>query len=187
MFMTPTQVLMKIDSLFSERGDSEYHGESVTQLQHALQTAWQAEKDGHPASVIAAAMLHDVGHFLHHHGEDYLDKNINDRHEEMAARFLKHAYGPAVTEPVRLHVLAKRYLAATRPGYRELLSPASAKSLELQGGPMSHEEVAAFERESHFAIAATVREYDDLAKVEALETPSYGHFRRYLVAALAEA
>lgn len=185
--MTPTHVLAKIDSLFLERGGGEYHGEPVTQLQHALQSAWLAEKDGHPASVIAAAMLHDVGHFLHRHGEDYLDKNINDRHEETAARFLEQAYGPAVTDPVRLHVPAKRYLAATRPGYRELLSPASAKSLELQGGPMSHEEVAAFEREPHFAIAATVREYDDRAKVEALETPSYAYFRKYLVAALSEA
>lgn len=182
--MSPAQVLSKVDALFSERGGSEYHGESVTQLEHALQSAWLAETDGQPACVIAAALLHDVGHLLHRHGEDYLDKNINDRHEDMAARFLSPAYGPAVTEPIRLHVPAKRYLATTRPGYRELLSPASTKSLELQGGPMSPEEVAAFEREPHFAVAATVREYDDRAKVADLETPSYDHFRAYLVAAL---
>ncbi len=185
--MTPIQVLSKVDALFTERGDSEYHGESVTQLEHALQSAWLAEKDGQPASVIAAALLHDVGHLLHRHGEDYLVKNINDRHEEMAASFLAPAYGPAVTEPIRLHVPAKRCLAATRPGYGELLSPASAKSLELQGGPMSPEEVAAFEREPYFAVAATVREYDDRAKVVALETPSYTHFRAYLEAALSNA
>jgi len=184
--VTPTQVLSKVDSLFSERGGSEYYGESVTQLEHALQSAWLAEKDGQPPCVIAAALLHDVGHLLHDHGEDYLEKNIDDRHEDIAARFLAQAYGPTVTEPIRLHVPAKRYLAATRPGYRELLSPASTKSLELQGGPMSHEAVAAFEREPHFAVAATVREYDDRAKVVALETPSYAYFRKYLVAALSD-
>ena len=184
--MSPTQVLQKVDSLFSERGGSEYHGEAVTQLEHALQSAWLAEKDGQPTSLIAAALLHDVGHLLHHHDEDYLDKNINDRHEDMAAKFLAHAYGPAVTEPIRLHVPAKRYLAATRQEYRGLLSQASTKSLELQGGPMNPDELAAFEREPHYADAVIMREYDDRAKDVALVTPTYTHFRQYLVAALRE-
>jgi phosphonate degradation associated HDIG domain protein len=186
--MTPIQarLLANIDGLFSERGGSEYHGESVTQLEHALQSAWLAEKDGQPPSLIAAALLHDLGHLLHRHGEVYLDQNLNDRHEEVAARFLAQAYGPAVTEPVRLHVPAKRYLVATRPGYGGLLSPTSIKSLELQGGPMRPEEVAAFEGQPHFAAAAALRQYDDRAKVVALETPPYAHFHRYLVGELSD-
>jgi phosphonate degradation associated HDIG domain protein len=176
--------LAKLDALFAERGGSEYHGEAVTQLEHALQGAWMAERDGHPAAVIAAALLHDVGHFLHGYGEDYLDKNINDKHEDLGARFLARGFGPEVTEPIRLHVPAKRYLAAARPGYREFLSPASAKSLELQGGPMTPDEARAFEREPQFAAIVAVREYDDRAKVPGLETPPYAHFRKYLEAVL---
>jgi [1-hydroxy-2-(trimethylamino)ethyl]phosphonate dioxygenase len=182
--VTPAEVLAKLDALFAERGGGEYHGEAVTQLEHALQSAWLAEQDAQPGAVIAAALLHDVGHFLHGHGEDYLDRNINDKHEELGARFLARAFGPDVTEPIRLHVPAKRYLAATRPGYRELLSPASAKSLELQGGPMTAAEAQGFEREPHFAAVAAVREYDDRAKVPGLQTPPYAHFRQYLEAAL---
>jgi phosphonate degradation associated HDIG domain protein len=182
--MSPTEVLTKLDVLFAERGGGEYHGEAVSQLEHALQSAWMAERDGHPPAVIAAALLHDVGHFLHGHGEDYLDKNINDKHEDLGARFLARGFGPEVTEPIRLHVPAKRYLAAARPGYRDLLSPASAKSLELQGGQMAPDELRAFEREPHFAAAAAVREYDDRAKVVGLETPPYEHFRAYLAAVL---
>jgi phosphonate degradation associated HDIG domain protein len=178
--VTPTDVLAKVDRLFTERGDTEYHGEAVTQLEHALQCAWLAEKDGHPAEVIAAALLHDIGHLLHGHGEDYLDMAVNDRHEELGARFLARAFGAGVTEPVRLHVPAKRYLAATRPGYCGLLSPASVNSLALQGGPMTPDETRGFESDPHFAAAAAVREYDDRGKVVGLETPPYMHFRKYV-------
>ncbi|NJL99934.1 MAG: HD domain-containing protein [Synechococcaceae cyanobacterium SM2_3_2] len=182
--MKPTQVLARVDALFSERGGGEYHGEAVTQLEHALQCAWLAEKSGHSPSLIVAALLHDVGHLLQGYGVDNLDRNINDRHEEMASRFLRQAYDLEVTEPIRLHVSAKRYLAAVRSGYGELLSPASTKSLKLQGGPMTPKEVCEFEREPYFVAAAALREYDDRAKIVGIETPSYGYFRKYLVAEL---
>ncbi|NJL99257.1 MAG: hypothetical protein HC924_10830 [Synechococcaceae cyanobacterium SM2_3_2] len=123
-------------------------------------------------------------HLLQGSGVDYLDRDINDRHEEMASRFLRQAYDLEVTEPIRLHVSAKRYLTAVRSGYSELLSPASIKSLKLQGGPMTPEEVCEFEREPYFVAAAALREYDDWAKIVGLETPSYTYFRKYLVAAL---
>ncbi|MFM8273019.1 MAG: HD domain-containing protein [Gemmata sp.] len=183
--MTPSEVLARVDRLFAERGAAEYHGEAVTQLEHALQAALFAERDGQPPEVVAAALLHDIGHMLHAHGESYLDQDINDQHESLGARFLARAFGPAVTEPVRLHVPAKRYLASGKhPAYPGVLSPASVKSLKLQGGPMGAEEVAAFEAEPHFAAAAKVREYDDRAKVVGLVTPPYAHFRSYLEASL---
>jgi phosphonate degradation associated HDIG domain protein len=182
--MTPAAVLERVEWLFAERGGGAYHGESVTQLEHALQCAALAERDGRPAAVIAAALLHDVGHLLHGRGEDYLDHGVNDRHEDLGARFLARAFGSAVTEPVRLHVPAKRYLCAARPGYLDALSPASVRSLELQGGPMTAAEVAEFEAHLHFATAIAVRAYDDRAKVVGLLTPPFAHFRQYLGTAL---
>jgi [1-hydroxy-2-(trimethylamino)ethyl]phosphonate dioxygenase len=175
--MTPADVLNRIEQLFATRGGGEYHGEAVTQLEHALQAATLAEQAGNPPEWIAAALLHDIGHLLHGHGEDYLDHGINDAHEELGVRLLERGFGPAVTEPVRLHVTAKRYLCAARPGYFATLSPASVHSLELQGGPMSADEVRAFEANPHFRAAATIREYDDRAKVVGLPTPPFAHFR----------
>jgi phosphonate degradation associated HDIG domain protein len=182
--VTPAEVLERVEQLFAERGGGEYHGEAVTQLEHALQCAALAERDERPAAVIAAALLHDIGHLLHGRGEDHLERGLNDRHEDLGARFLAHGFGPAVTEPIRLHVPAKRYLCTARPGYFDRLSPASVQSLELQGGPMPAAEVSEFERHPHFATAARVREYDDAAKVVGLATPHFAHFRKYLEAAL---
>lgn len=181
--MTRSEVLDRVGRLFADRGGAEYHGEAVSQLEHALQAAALAEADGLPADAIAAALLHDVGHLLHGLGEDCAAQGIDDRHEELGVRFLARAFGPGVTEPVRLHVAAKRYLTAARPGYLGLLSPASVRSLELQGGPMAAAEVAAFEANPHHAVAVKVRECDDRAKVAGLPTPPFAHFRKYLEAA----
>jgi phosphonate degradation associated HDIG domain protein len=166
-------VLDRIERLFVERGGTEYHGEAVTQLEHALQCAALAEQDGEPGEVIAAALLHDIGHLLHGPGEDH-------QHEELGARFLARAFGPAVTEPIRLHVPAKRYLCAVRADYFDTLSPASVRSLALQGGPMAAAELRDFESHPHSRAAAKVREYDDRAKVVRLATPPFAHFRKYL-------
>ena len=173
-------MIERIQILFAERGAGQYHGEAVTQLEHALQAASFAERDGLPPEAIAAALLHDLGHLLHGHGEHCAVHGIDDRHEELAVRFLARGFGPAVTEPIRLHVAAKRYLTATRPGYLQNLSPASVKSLELQGGPMTPAEARDFERNPHATMAVTIREYDDAAKVVGLVTPDFSHFRSYL-------
>lgn len=183
--MTPAELLSRVERLFAERGADEYHGEAVTQLEHALQAAHFAERDGCPAPWIAAALLHDIGHLLHTHGEGCAEQGIDDRHEELGVRFLAKAFGPEVTEPVRLHVAAKRYLCAGKhPDYPGLLSPASARSLELQGGPMTPDEARAFEANPHHAAAVKLREYDDRAKVVGLVTPPFAHFRPFLEAAL---
>jgi phosphonate degradation associated HDIG domain protein len=178
--MTPVELLYRIEKLFAERGSAEYRGEAVTQLEHALQAATFAERDGLAPQGIAAALLHDIGHLLHGHGEDCADEGIDDRHEELGVRFLTRGFGPAVTEPIRLHVAAKRYLTAARPGYLDELSPASVQSLKLQGGPMTVKEVREFEKEEYFSLAIKVREYDDCAKVVGLSTSPFAHFRKYL-------
>lgn len=178
--MTTSEMLERIERLFAERGGGEYHGESVTQLEHALQCATLAERDEHPAEIIVAALLHDIGHLLHGHGEDYLERGVNDTHEELGSRFLARVFGLVVTEPIRLHVPAKRYLCATFAGYFDSLSPASVRSLELQGGPMNVAERNDFEAQPYFAVTVIVREYDDRAKVTGLATPPFAHFRKYL-------
>jgi phosphonate degradation associated HDIG domain protein len=178
--MTAAETLDRIDKLFAERGSEEYRGEAVTQLEHALQAATLAERDGLGAEGIVAALLHDIGHLLHGRGEDCASEGIDDRHEELGVRFLSRCFGPAVTEPIRLHVAAKRYLTAARPGYFDDLSPASIQSLELQGGPMTPSEVREFEANPCFSLAVKVREYDDCAKVVGQSTSPFAHFRKYL-------
>jgi len=153
-----------------------YAGEPITQLEHALQAAHLAETQHAPPALVAAALLHDVGHLMHGHGEDCMDEGIDDRHEALAAQWLDEWFGPEVVEPIRLHVSAKRYLCAKDEAFRAQLSEASQQSLQLQGGPMAPEEVAAFERNPHFRDALRLRGWDESAKIPASPTPPLEHF-----------
>jgi phosphonate degradation associated HDIG domain protein len=171
--------------LFKERGDGAYLGEPVSQTEHALQTAWAAEQAGAGSAVIAAALLHDVGHLLHDLPEDCALAGIDDAHEARGARWLAQHFGPEVAEPVRLHVSAKRFLCATDPTYAGQLSEASLRSLQLQGGPFTPDEAAQFRRHPHAEAAITLRRLDEQAKVPGLPTPSLEHFRPCLEAARA--
>ncbi len=165
-----------IAGLFRAKGDSEYGGEAVTQQEHALQCAALAEQDGASPSLIVAALLHDVGHLLHELPSDAPDKGIDDRHEVSGNRFLQQHFDDAVTEPVRLHVAAKRYLCTVDPDYRTTLSQPSLTSLELQGGNMSDDELADFRQSPHWEAALRLRRWDDAAKVAGLVTPRLQHF-----------
>ncbi len=142
-----------------------HYGEDVSQAEHAAQTAHHARADGAPAHLIAASLLHDVGHLLQKLGEDAADRGLDTRHEHIGAGFLARGFGPEVTDPVRLHVAAKRFLALREPGYAEGLSPASIQSLALQGGPMNDAEADAFLAEPRAAEALRLRRYDELGKV----------------------
>lgn len=163
-------VLAAIFAMFRERGDEAY-GERVTQSQHALQTALAAERGDAPASLVAAALLHDIGHMVSDRLDDSAAAEIDDRHEHVGAVWLASWFPPAVTEPIRLHVAAKRYLCAVEPDYARDLSPASVHSLRVQGGPMSPGEAEAFETDPHHAAAVRLRRFDEAAKVHGLETP----------------
>lgn len=183
--MTHAEYLAKIDSLFAERGAAEYHGEAVSQMEHALQSADLAEQAEADSELITAALLHDIGHLLHAHGETAATQGIDDQHETLGERFLRLHFGPGVTEPVRLHVPAKRYLCHVDPTYLAMLSPASRQSLHIQGGPMTAAEAEAFAREPYAEAAIALRHWDDTAKVVGRPTPTLAHFRPYLEAALA--
>jgi phosphonate degradation associated HDIG domain protein len=167
-------------SLFARRGDSEYGGEAVTQLEHALQAAAFAEREGATPELISAALLHDVGHLLHDLPEDAPDQGIDDRHETLAAAWLAQRFQPAVVAPVAMHVAAKRYLCAVDSGYLGRLSQPSVQSLAMQGGPMTADEIGRFESRPHFQDAVRLRRWDDAAKVVGMVTPDLDHFASYI-------
>jgi phosphonate degradation associated HDIG domain protein len=169
-----------IIDLLESRGDSQYGGEAVTQLEHALQAATLAERAHANASLISASLLHDIGHLLHNLPDRAPDEGIDDHHETSAGNFLRKHFPPAVTEPVRLHVAAKRYLCAVEPGYLEQLSQPSIISLKLQGGPMSQNEAEAFRSLAYAEDAVRLRKWDDEAKIVDFVTPSLTHFEPYL-------
>jgi [1-hydroxy-2-(trimethylamino)ethyl]phosphonate dioxygenase len=143
----------------------------VTITEHCLQAAWFGQVEGAPQPLIIAGLLHDIGHLLEAVPDDLAEWTTDARHEETGARWLAGRFGPGISEPVRLHVPAKRYLCATDAGYFRQLSSASVHTLKLQGGPMSVEEIRAFEREPYYREAVRVRRWDDQGKVAGLEVP----------------
>jgi phosphonate degradation associated HDIG domain protein len=184
--MSETKRATRVDDalrLFAKRGNSQYGGENVSQLEHALQAAFFAERQGASANLISAALLHDVGHLLHALPDDAPAQGIDDAHEELAARWLASRFGPAVCEPVRMHVLAKRYLCAVDDTYHAQLSAPSQQSLELQGGVMSAAEARALEAQPFAQDAVQLRRWDDAAKVIGLKTPDIDYYARFLAMA----
>ena len=182
----PMNIIDEIANLFDRQGGSLYGGEAVTQQEHALQAAWLAENSGASGSLIAAALLHDIGHMLHDLPDDAPDAGIDDRHEDLGDRWLARHFGTDVTEPVRLHVIAKRYLCAVESDYFEALSPASIQSLKLQGGSFSPDEVQSFASLPFSREAIALRRWDDGAKSVGLQTPDLAHFLSYAGAAISD-
>jgi phosphonate degradation associated HDIG domain protein len=172
-----------ICGLFDAKGGRMYSGEPVTQLEHALQSATFAESAGADPALITAALLHDLGHLLNDQGETPTQRGIDDVHQYFALPFLRPLFTAEVLEPIRLHVDAKRYLCATRPGYHEALSADSKRSLMLQGGVYTAAEAADFSARSGAARAVELRLWDDAAKVAGMQTPRLTHFAPIMEAA----
>ena len=179
-------IVDRILDLFATRGAREYMGEAVSMSQHMEQSAACAAADGAPESLVIAALLHDIGHFVGEHPIEALENGIDNRHEDVGADYLRDYFPPAVTEPIRLHVAAKRYLCATDPDYFGRLSDASVQSLEVQGGPMSTEEIAAFEANPHHREAVKLRLYDDDGKVAGLQIDPVTHYRETMTSLLSD-
>jgi phosphonate degradation associated HDIG domain protein len=183
--MTGMTAAEKVATLFDymERRGQSFYDESVTQLEHACQCANQARLHDGSTTQVASALLHDLGHFLldeHNAENDFLEEDQN--HEEIGANYLEPFFPEVVTTPIRLHVPAKRYLCTTDASYYDDLSEASKRSFRLQGGVMSDEEQAAFERIPHYQDALQLRRWDDLAKVRGLETPAIDTYREIVQA-----
>ena len=173
-------VVDEIFARFQASGDELYIGEPVTVSEHMLQAAAFAKRDEAPPELVAAALLHDYGHLVHDLPEDSAEHGMDTRHEELGFAVLEGLFPAEVTEPIRLHVAAKRYLVAVDPAYRVELSAASALSLELQGGPMSQDEIAAFEGGPHADAACRLRRWDDAGKEPGLRVPSLESYRGLL-------
>lgn len=172
----------EIVHLLSTRGQAQYGREAVSQLEHALQCAQLAEENNEPPELIVAALLHDLGHLVVEPDDDVVQANQqrDDLHQFIALPFVRGVFPDSVLEPIRLHVDAKRYLCATDASYWEALSPASKRSLELQGGAYTGAETAAFISLPFADQAVRLRRYDDLAKVPQRITPEPAHFRPML-------
>jgi predicted HD phosphohydrolase len=166
--------------LFARRGSEEYMGEAVSMAQHMEQSAACAAAEGASDELVIASLLHDIGHFVGDFPVEALENGIDNLHEEAGARFLEAFYPASVTEPIRLHVAAKKYLCAVDKNYFDCLSDASINSLRVQGGPMSPTEVDEFESNPHYLAAVDVRKYDDDGKVAGLDIKPVEDYREKL-------
>jgi phosphonate degradation associated HDIG domain protein len=172
--------LTAILNILATKGSAQYGSEAVSQLEHALQCATLAESANSSAEMITACLLHDFGHLVHNLGEDIAVRGVDDRHEYQAIPFLQKLFSPAVTEPIRLHVEAKRYLCAVDPSYWNSLSSPSKRSLEIQGSIFSQEAADSFINQPYAKDAVQLRVWDDLAKELNLRTPPLEHFTSVL-------
>ena len=170
--------IRQIEEMLQVQGAVRYGSEAVSQLQHALQCAHQAEQAGGSAELVAAALLHDLGHLLPRAAPKAA--GIDDLHQYMAIPFLRGVFGEAVLEPIRMHVDAKRYLCHVDKRYWAGLSPASQRSLELQGGAFSEKETATFIAQPFATDAVALRRWDDLAKDPAATPPGLAHYMAVL-------
>ena len=169
--LTRETIVPFLAEIFERNAAEEYLGESVTIAEHMLQGAQLAQEAGAPDEVVAAALLHDVGHFTHEFEPDAADHGIDTKHEEAGARVIERFFPRIVVDCVRHHVDAKRYLCATNPKYFDRLSEASVHSLNLQGGPMSEDEAARFAKNPNLKDILRVRVWDEEGKIPGKETP----------------
>ena len=167
-------------ALLQEAGAHRYGGEAVSQLEHALQCAQLAEAEKAQPELVIAALLHDLGHLLHELGEDAAQQGVDDKHQIRALHLLRRMFDAGVTEPIRLHVDAKRYLCRADPAYYDALSPASKASLQLQGGIYSVEAARRFITQPYGRDAARLRTWDDRAKTPGKTTPDLAYYEAML-------
>ncbi len=174
--LTPDNIVAFLAEVFERRGAEEYLGEPVTIAEHMLQGAHAAERNGEDETIIVAALLHDIGHFTSEFGTFSMEDTEDRHHEDAGAEILERFFPTIITDCVRHHVAAKRYLCAKSPDYFEKLSAASVHSLNLQGGPMNAVEMQAFEANPNLDAIVKVRHLDDGGKIAGSNTPPFAHF-----------
>ena len=155
-------IVDKIINKYKSNNDL-YIGEKVTISEHMIQTAMLAEENNSSESLVCASLLHDYGHFINDDPDLMVSKSLDGKHENIAYYFLKNYFKTEVVEPIKLHVLAKRYLCRNKL-YFGHLSEASKISLNLQGGIMNDEEAKKFSSLKFHKQAIMLRKYDDSGK-----------------------
>ncbi len=176
----PTSV-DEIFELFARDGHKNY-GEGVDVTTHGIETAVFAQRDGATDEMVAAALLHDIGHLIaDEQGTERFDMEVDDDdHEAIGGRILSRIFGPRVAQPVAMHVTAKRWRCTVEPSYHDQLSPTSRATLKAQGGLLDTEDVARFEAHPGFDDAVALRTYDDLGKDPDMVIPDLASFRPLL-------
>jgi phosphonate degradation associated HDIG domain protein len=167
---TPASSIDQVLALYERWGGNRYD-EELTQREHALQTGALAVAAGAPDALVAASLLHDVGHLLDLQAGATAASDGDLQHEANGARYLSALFPPAVTGPIALHVRAKRYRCTVDSAYHVTLSAGSVRSLAKQGGLLDRDEVASFEANPGFADAVALRGWDDGGKVDGLSVP----------------
>ena len=176
------QVVKKIISNFIN-SKSLYIGEKVTMSQHMIQTAMLAEKAKCNDDLICSCLLHDYGHFILENPDELVKENLDGKHEEIGYEYLKKIFKKEITEPIKYHVLAKRYLAKNKQ-YFDLLSEASKTSLRLQGGVLNDEECIKFEAQGYFKSTILLRKFDEAAKKTNVKMKSIHDYQKLLTSKL---
>jgi phosphonate degradation associated HDIG domain protein len=177
---TSVDTIERIIEILFVCGRDAYFGEPVTLLEHVLQTAALAEQNEAPDALVVAALLHDIGHLLDGPADHIGYHGVDDHHEEAGENWLNRHFSRAVTEPIRLHVAAKRYLCTADPSYLDTLSAASLESLARQGWPMTAAESATFRQMPWACDAMILRRWDDAAKTPGKLVPGLAHYRLHL-------
>ena len=175
-------IIEKIISNF-KNNKSLYIGENVTISEHMIQAAMIAEKSKSKDFLICSCLLHDYGHFILDDPDELVRKNQDGKHEDIGYEYLKKFFKREVVEPIKHHVMAKRYLARDKKYYNKL-SNASIVSLELQGGLLNRKEAKLFEKEEFFKEAIKVRKFDEAAKKVGLKIKDIIHYKDLLKASL---
>jgi predicted HD phosphohydrolase len=166
-----------LEHIFETEGSAEYLGEAVSMAEHMIQTAMTAENNDASEALIAACLLHDIGHFAHVSADN---SDWHRKHDEAGAKFLEGHFGAEVIEPAYLHVQAKRYLCAVEPDYFSKLSPPSVHTLEKQGGPMNADEVRVFEAHPYHGEACQLRRWEEQSKAIGVVTRRFSDYRALL-------
>ncbi len=184
MTADPQATANRVLDFLNGAGEMEYHGEQVSQLEHALQAAHLASEDGGSDEEIIAALLHDIGHIWPVDGRQVTSDGVVG-HDAIGVEALRElGFSDAVADIVGGHVAAKRYLVAAGQDYAAQLSEVSVESLRRQGGPMSAEEAEAFSQSPRFHEKVRVRLWDDRAKTPGARVPDLSSYRELLTAHL---
>jgi len=174
--LTQDTIIPFLAGIFERRGSDAYLGEKVTMAEHMLQGAALAVKARASDAAIAAILLHDIGHYTSEFPADAVTAGMDNFHDEAGAAVLAPFFPAAVTDCIRHHVAAKRYLCAVNADYFECLSQASIDTLALQGGPMSEGEVAEFAKNPNLDEILQIRYWDDAGKIAGRKIPDFDHY-----------
>ena len=174
-----------IDKIISNfiNNKSLYIGEKVTISEHMIQAAMIAERAKSSSSLVCACLLHDYGHFILEDPNELVRKKLDGKHEDIGYEYLKKFFKKEVVEPIKYHVVAKRYLARNKK-YYNFLSNASKISLKLQGGILNENQSKKFKKKNYFKNSIKLRKFDEAAKKTNIKMKSINNYKNLLISQL---